>query len=218
MATCGLIIHKESDNKYFDRFRGRIMFPIRDENGKVIAFSGRILNSDAEDAKYLNSPESPIFHKSQVLYNLDKARASIRKTRKVVLMEGFIDVLAANRAGVYNAVATMGTSLTPQHVQKLKRLVEQITICYDGDNAGFEAAKRAAEMLYAEKLKVEVAVLPDKLDPDDYINRYGPDSFTNQILEKPYAYIAFMMMHARRGKIFNLKMIRSNTFMKYSCI
>ena len=205
MATCGLIIHKESDNKYFDRFRGRIMFPIRDENGKVIAFSGRILNSDAEEAKYLNSPESPIFHKSQVLYNLDKARASIRKTRKVVLMEGFVDVLAANRAGVYNAVATMGTSLTPQHVQKLKRLVEQITICYDGDNAGFEAAKRAAEMLYAEKLKVEVAVLPDKLDPDDYINRYGPDSFTNQILEKPYAYIAFMMMHARRGKNFQFE-------------
>lgn len=205
MATCGLIIHKESDNKYFDRFRGRIMFPIRDENGKVIAFSGRILNSNAEEAKYLNSPESPIFHKSQVLYNLDKARASIRKTRKVVLMEGFVDVLAANRAGVYNAVATMGTSLTPQHVQKLKRLVEQITICYDGDNAGFEAAKRAAEMLYAEKLKVEVAVLPDKLDPDDYINQYGPDSFTNQILEKPYAYIAFMMMHARRGKNFQFE-------------
>ncbi len=205
MAACGLIIQKESDQSYFDRFRARIMFPIRDENGKVIAFSGRILNSNAEEAKYLNSPESPIFHKSQVLYNLDKARASIRKTRKAILMEGFVDVLAANRAGVYNAVATMGTSLTPQHTQKLKRLVEQITICYDGDNAGVEAAKRAAEMLQAERLKVEVAVLPDRLDPDDYIREYGAESFTNQILEKPHAYIAFMMMHARRGKNFQFE-------------
>lgn len=205
MAECGLIIHKESDNSYFDRFRSRIMFPIRDENGKVIAFSGRILNKEADEAKYLNSPESPLFHKSQVLYNLDKARASIRKTRRIVLMEGFADVLAANQAGVYNAVGTMGTSLTPQHVQKLKRLVEQITICYDGDNAGIEAAKRAAELLYAEKLKVEIAVLPDKLDPDDYIKQYGAESFTGQILEKPHAYIAFMMMYARRNKNFQFE-------------
>jgi DNA primase len=205
MVESGLIIQKESDQTFFDRFRGRIMFPIRDENGKVIAFSGRILNSGGEEAKYLNSPETPIFHKSQVLYNLDKARASIRKTRKAVLMEGFVDVLAANRAGVYNAVATMGTSLTPQHVQKLKRLVEQITICYDGDNAGFEAAKRAAQLLNDERLKVEVAVLPDKLDPDDYIRQYGAESFTNQILEKPHAYIAFMMMHAKRGKNFQFE-------------
>ena len=205
MAESGLIIQKESDGSYFDRFRGRIMFPIRDENGKVIAFSGRILNSDADEAKYLNSPESPIFHKSQVLYNLDKARAAIRKSRQVVLMEGFVDVLAANRAGVFNAVATMGTSLTPQHIQKLKRLVEQVTICYDGDNAGFEAAKRAAKMLNEEKLKVEVAVLPDKLDPDDYIRQYGTEAFTEQILEKPHAYIAFMMMHAKRGKNFQFE-------------
>ncbi|WP_332646900.1 DNA primase [Lysinibacillus sp. 54212] len=205
MAECGLIIHKESDNSYFDRFRGRIMFPIRDENGKVIAFSGRIVNKEADEAKYLNSPESPLFHKSQVLYNLDKARASIRKTRRIVLMEGFADVLSANQAGVYNTVGTMGTSLTPQHVQKLKRLVEQITICYDGDNAGIEAAKRAAEMLHAEKLKVEIAVLPDKLDPDDYIKRYGAESFTGQILEKPYAYIAFMMMYSRRNKNFQFE-------------
>lgn len=205
MVESGLIIKKESDATYFDRFRGRIMFPIRDENGKVIAFSGRILNSDADEAKYLNSPETPIFHKSQVLYNLDKARASIRKSRQVILMEGFVDVLAANKAGVFNAVATMGTSLTPQHIQKLKRLVEQVTICYDGDNAGFEAAKRAAEMLHVERLKVEVAVLPDKLDPDDYIKQYGGDTFKNQIIEKPHAYLAFMMMHAKRGKNFQFE-------------
>ena len=204
MAECGLIIKRENDHTYFDRFRGRVMFPIRDENGKVIAFSGRIIDS-IDEAKYLNSPESPIFHKSQVLFNLDKARTVIRKKRQVILMEGFMDVLAANQAGVYNAVATMGTSLTPQHITKLKRLSEQILICYDGDNAGWEAAKRAAEMLYAEKLKVEVAVLPEKLDPDEYIKKYGPESFVQQILEKPHAYIAFMMMHARRNKNFQFE-------------
>ncbi len=205
MAESGLVIAKEGSGKYFDRFRNRIMFPIRDEFGKVIAFSGRILNKDAEEAKYLNSPESPIFHKSEVLYNLDKARASIRKSRQVIVMEGFVDVLAANRAGLYNVVGTMGTALTPQHITKLKRLVEQITICYDGDNAGFEAAKRAAQMLNEAKFKVEVAVLPDKLDPDDYIRQFGAEPFIEKIIGKPHAYIAFMMMHAKRGKSFQFE-------------
>ena len=205
MVESGLIISREGQNQFFDRFRERIMFPIRDEFGKVIAFSGRILNIKAEEAKYLNSPESPIFHKSEILYNLDKARASIRKNRQVIIMEGFADVLAANRAGIFNVVSTMGTSLTPQHITKLKRLVEQVTICYDGDNAGFEAAKRAAVMLNEAKFKVEIAVIPDKLDPDDYIKKYGPDSFVEKVLEKPHAYIAFLMMHAKRGKNFQFE-------------
>ncbi|KGR90674.1 DNA primase [Ureibacillus massiliensis 4400831 = CIP 108448 = CCUG 49529] len=204
IVESGLIIKKENDQTYFDRFRDRIMFPIRDEFGKIIAFSGRIIHQSSNEAKYLNSPESPIFHKSQVLYNLDKARGSIRKSGQVILMEGFMDVLAANQAGIYNAVATMGTSLTPQHITKLKRLVEKIIICYDGDNAGWEAAKRASEMLHAEKLKVEIAVLPEKLDPDEYIRKYGAESF-KKILDKPHAYIAFIMMHARRNKNFQFE-------------
>ncbi len=205
MAESGLIIKREGEERYFDRFRGRIMFPIRDENGKIIAFSGRILSSTGEEAKYLNSPESPIFQKSEVLYNLDKARTSIRKNRQVVLMEGFMDVLAANSVGVMNAVATMGTSLTNQHITKLKRLVEQITICYDGDNAGFDAAKRAAQLLHTERMKVDIAVLPEKLDPDEYIRTLGGQAFKEQILENPHAYIAFMMMHARRNKNFQFE-------------
>ena len=205
IAESGLVIKREGEERYFDRFRGRIMFPIRDENGKIIAFSGRILSSTGEEAKYLNSPESPIFQKSEVLYNLDKARTSIRKNRQVVLMEGFMDVLAATSVGVANAVATMGTSLTNQHITKLKRLVEQITICYDGDNAGFDAAKRAAQLLQAERMKVNIAVLPDKLDPDEYIRSLGGQAFKDQILENPHAYIAFMMMHARRNKNFQFE-------------
>ncbi|MGE7927379.1 DNA primase [Lysinibacillus xylanilyticus] len=205
ISESGLVIKREGEERYFDRFRGRIMFPIRDENGKIIAFSGRILASTGEEAKYLNSPESPIFQKSEVLYNLDKARTSIRKNRQVVLMEGFMDVLAATSVGVTNAVATMGTSLTNQHITKLKRLVEQITICYDGDNAGFDAAKRAAQLLQTERMKVDIAVLPDKLDPDEYIRSLGGQAFKEQILENPHAYIAFMMMHARRNKNFQFE-------------
>ncbi|KGR78524.1 DNA primase [Ureibacillus manganicus] len=204
MTESGLIIKRENEQSYFDRFRSRVMFPIRDEFGKIIAFSGRILHQTGNDAKYLNSPESPIFHKSQVLFNLDKARGTIRKTGQVILMEGFMDVLATNQAGIFNAVATMGTSLTPQHITKLKRLVEKVIICYDGDNAGQEGAKRAAELLQAEKLKVEVAVLPDRLDPDEYIRKYGPDSY-KKILDKPQSYIAFSMMHARRNKNFQFE-------------
>lgn len=204
IAESGLIIQKEENGTYFDRFRGRIMFPIRDENGKVVAFSGRIFGQH-DEAKYLNSPESPIFHKSQILYNLDRARPTIRKTKNVILMEGFVDVLAASRVGVVNAVATMGTSLTSQHIQKLKRLVEQVTICFDGDSAGIEAAKRAAETLYTEGFRVNVAVIPEQLDPDDYIRIHGDRHFVDNIIGKPQSYIAFMMMYAKRNKNFQFE-------------
>lgn len=202
VAQSGLLVQREQDGSCFDRFRGRVMFPIRDEHGKTIAFSGRILQKSDNEAKYMNSPESPIFHKSEVFFNLDKARATIRKQHHVIIMEGFMDVLAAVRAGIPNAVATMGTSLTPQHVTKLKRLVQQITICYDGDGAGWDAAKRAGEQLHEAKLKLNVAVLPEKMDPDDYVQQYGVTAFKEEIIEKPHTYIAFVKMHARRGKNF----------------
>lgn len=201
MAASGLIIQRE-DGSYFDRFRERIMFPLRNDMGKVVGFSGRVLPTSEEEAKYLNSPDSPIFHKSEVLYNLDRARPSIRKERRVVLMEGFMDVLAAAKAGITNAVATMGTSLTDQHCHKLKRLAEQITICYDGDQAGLEATKRAAILLQQKQMQVEVAILPDGLDPDDYITKYGASQFVEQIINHPQAYLAFVKYFARKGKNF----------------
>ena len=201
MAASGLIIARE-DGSYFDRFRERIMFPLRNDLGKVVGFSGRILPTSEEEAKYLNSPDSPIFHKSEVLYNLDRARPSIRKERRVILMEGFMDVLAAAKAGVTNAVATMGTSLTDQHCHKLKRLAEQITICYDGDQAGLEATKRAATLLQQKQMQIEVAILPDGLDPDDYIEKYGAEQFIEQIINSPHAYLAFIKYFARKGKNF----------------
>ena len=202
MEKCGLIIRKENKDEYFDRFRERIMFPIKNEFGHVIGFSGRVLKKDSQDAKYMNSPESPIFQKSKILYNLDVARPIIRKKRKVIVMEGFMDVMAAAKAGITNTVGTMGTSLTQQHVSKLKRLTDSVTICYDGDSAGWEAAKRASELLMSENVKTEIALLPDQLDPDDYVKAYGPEAFQTQIIDRPHAYLAFMMMAARKNKNF----------------
>ncbi len=202
MEKCGLIIRKENKDEYFDRFRERIMFPIKNEFGHVIGFSGRVLKKDSQDAKYMNSPESPIFQKSKILYNLDVARPIIRKKRKVIVMEGFMDVMAAAKAGITNTVGTMGTSLTQQHVSKLKRLTDSVIICYDGDSAGWEAAKRASELLMSENVKTEIALLPDQLDPDDYVKTYGAEAFQTQIIDRPHAYLAFMMMAARKNKNF----------------
>lgn len=202
MAEAGLVIEREDGSGFFDRFRKRVMFPIRNEAGQIIGFSGRVIDSDGENAKYMNSPESPIFHKGKVLYNLDQARPIIRKERKVVLFEGFMDVLSAKTANVHNGVASMGTALTLEHVQKLKRLSNDIIVCYDGDSAGWEAAKRAADLLHAEKLSVEVAVLPNGLDPDDYIKQYGTEDFQRKIIGEPLDFTSFMMSYAKRGKNF----------------
>ncbi|WP_394119783.1 DNA primase [Planococcus donghaensis] len=202
LETSGLAIAREQSSGYFDRFRGRIMFPIMNENGKVIAFSGRVLEQTKQEAKYMNSPESPIFQKSQVLYNVHHARSAIRKNRKIILFEGFMDVIAAGKAGVDNALATMGTSLTAQHIRQMKRFAQEVVICFDGDDAGWEAAKRAAIALNEDNFKVEVAVLPGKMDPDDFVREKGAEAFKEQIIGKPHAFIAFAMMHARRNKNF----------------
>ncbi|WP_088007996.1 DNA primase [Indiicoccus explosivorum] len=202
LSDSGLAIRKEGSDSVFDRFRGRIMFPLQNETGKVIGFSGRVLVSSKEEAKYLNSPESPIFKKSEVLYNIHRAKGAIRKNRRIVLLEGFMDVIAAGKAGVPNAVATMGTSLTASHVREMKRFAKSVTVCFDGDSAGWEAAKKAAVLLNDENFEVEVAVLPGDTDPDDFINEQGEEAFRTQIIGKPHAFLAFIMMHARRNKNF----------------
>ncbi|MGO1059049.1 DNA primase [Planococcus sp. FY231025] len=202
LVESGLAIEREQGNGFFDRFRGRIMYPIMNESGKTIAFSGRILENTKQEAKYMNSPESPIFQKSQVLYNVHQARNAIRKNRKIILFEGFMDVIAASKAGVENALATMGTSLTSQHIRAMKRFAQEVVVCFDGDDAGWEAAKKAAIALNEENFKVEVAVLPGKMDPDDFVRENGGEAFREQIIGKPHAFIAFAMMHARRHKNF----------------
>ncbi len=198
MEKAGLIIKSEKGDKYFDRFRDRIMFPIYDRNGNPIAFSGRTLGDSTP--KYLNSPETPIFNKSSTLYNFHMARPSIRKTQHSVLFEGFADVIAANRAGVENSVGTMGTSLTDEHLAILKRNSRTITICYDSDSAGIEAAYRAGKMLAGVNCTVKVAMLPDGLDPDDYLNKYGEEKLQHEIMQASVPFMSFKLIYHRRGK------------------
>ena len=198
IEKAGLVIQREKDGTYFDRFRDRIMFPIVDHQGNTIAFSGRTLGG--EDPKYLNSPETQIFNKSKVLYNFHLARPSIRKQQQAVLFEGFADVISANRAGVENGVATMGTSLTEEHMSLLKRNVQAVTICYDSDKAGIEAAFRASKMLSQSGFAVRVAMMPDGMDPDDYIKAHGEEKFKNEIIGSSATLMAFKLIYYRRGK------------------
>lgn len=198
LEKAGLLVKRDKDGSYFDRFRDRIMFPILDQKGNTIAFSGRSLGAD--EPKYLNSPESAIFNKSKILYNFHLARPSIRKYQQAILFEGFADCIAADRAGVDNGVATMGTSLTADHIALLRRNTSTVTICYDWDNAGIEAAYRAANMLAEAGSQVRIAMLPDGLDPDDYIRTFGEEKFNKEILSASMTFMAFKLLYFRRGK------------------
>ena len=201
LEKSGLIIVREKDGSQFDRFRNRVMFPILDRQGQTVAFSGRALEGD--EPKYLNSPETPVFNKSRVLYNFHNARPHIRKKEQAVIFEGFADCISAVRAGVENAVATMGTALTDEHVHLLKRNTGQILICYDSDSAGMNAANRSAHMLNEQGFQVKVALMPDRMDPDDYIRKYGEKSFLSEVIGASLTFMAFQMHYLRLGKNLN---------------
>ncbi|KKK33166.1 DNA primase [Mesobacillus campisalis] len=198
MEKAGLVIQREKDGTYFDRFRDRIMFPILDHQGNTIAFSGRALGAD--EPKYLNSPETPIFNKSKILYNFSLARPSIRRQQQIILFEGFADVIAADRAGIENGVATMGTSLTSEHVAIIKKNAQLVTICYDSDNAGVEAAYRASVMLQEAGCPVKVAQMPSGLDPDDFVRKHGEEKFRNEVIGSSSPLMSFKLHYFRRGK------------------
>ncbi|SFA38218.1 DNA primase [Parageobacillus thermantarcticus] len=197
MEKAGLIIRKENGD-YFDRFRHRVMFPIHNHHGDTVGFSGRLLGEG--QPKYLNSPETAIFHKGKILYNFHQARLHIRKHQEVVLLEGFADVISAVQAGVAHSVATMGTALTEEHARILRRNVDTVIVCYDGDASGIEATFRAAEVLTEAGCHVKIATIPDGLDPDEYIRKYGPDRFRRDIIDAGSSLMAFKMMYFRKGK------------------
>jgi DNA primase len=177
LGEAGMVISNEAGRRY-DRFRDRIMFPILDTKGNVIAFGGRIL--DAGEPKYLNSPETPLFEKGRELYGLPQARVAIRETGTVIVVEGYMDVVALAQFGVGNAVATLGTATTPTHVQKLLRQADHLVFCFDGDKAGRKAARRALEaslpQLADDKL-VSFLFLPEEHDPDSYVRANGAQAF-----------------------------------------
>jgi DNA primase len=181
MEQAGLILKKEETGRHYDRFRGRLMFPICDEQGRVIGFSGRILTGDEKTAKYVNSPETPIFTKSKVFFGLDKSKRAILDAGFAIVCEGQLDSIACFMAGVQNIVAPQGTAFTDQHARIIKRYVDEVVLCFDSDNAGQNAAVRSLDSLLASGLAVRVAIVPAPHDPDSFIKENGGEAFRQLI-------------------------------------
>ena len=193
LIDCGMLIKKE--NSTYDRFRDRIMFPIKDKRGRVIAFGGRII--DQGEPKYLNSPETPIFHKSNELYGLYQARQANRKLQRLLIVEGYMDVVALAQFGITNAVATLGTATTESHLQQLFRTTRELVLCFDGDRAGRDAALRALEhglSQLRDGREIKLMFLPDGEDPDSMVRKIGQDKFIEQV-EQATPLFEFLLEH-----------------------
>ncbi|MCK4738631.1 MAG: DNA primase [Deltaproteobacteria bacterium] len=190
----------KKDARFFDRFRGRIIFPITDFKGKVIAFGARSL--DGEEPKYLNSPESSLFKKSETLYGYFKAKDEIRKKEYVIVVEGYFDVIALHKYGFKNCVATMGTALTPSHISRLKRQARKIYLLFDADHAGKKAALRGLELFLEQEISAKVITVPEGKDPDDFLKSEGASSMERAIKEAVPLMEFFL---SDLGSKFNLK-------------
>lgn len=181
---------------HIDLLRERLVFPIRDEMGRAIAFGGRKLDPEQEP-KYLNSPESPVFHKSKALYGIDRAKRSIIETKTAIITEGYTDVIACHRAGFTNAVATLGTALTREHAKILRRAADTVVLLFDGDEAGMKAADRALEVFFSEPVDIKVCTLPDELDPDDLLRQEGGAARFRAALDGSTDLLTFMTARIR---------------------
>lgn len=179
------------DDYKADRFRGRVIFPIHSLAGKVIGFGGRVLRTDAKTAKYLNSPESEIYHKSKVLYGMYQARQEIARQDKCILVEGYTDVLSFHQAGISNVVASSGTALTPDQIRLIARFSKNLTIIFDGDAAGIKASLRGIDLVLEEGLNVKVLLLPDGEDPDSYAKKLGGEALREYIQKHETDFIRF---------------------------
>lgn len=195
------LVGKRDDGSFYDRFRHRLMFPIHNETGKIIGFGGRALDP-SEPAKYLNSPETPIYRKSYVLYNLHRAKNSIHKSDRAVLVEGYMDVIGVYAAGVHEVVASCGTALTSHQVQALKRHSDKIVVNFDPDPAGATATERSINMLLDESMHVRILELDGGLDPDEYCKQHGAEAYAAKLAAaKNYFY---WLADRARGK-FDMK-------------
>ena len=189
LEKTGLTIPKESRN--YDRFRGRVMFPIHSLSGRILGFGGRILKSNVKAAKYLNSPESEIYSKSKVLYGMYQAKNSIVKKERCLLVEGYTDVVSMHQAGIQNVVASSGTSLTVDQIKLVKRFTNNITLLFDGDAAGLKAALRGVNLILQEGLNVKVVTFPDGEDPDSYAKKVSSEELENYIDSQAKDFIEF---------------------------
>ncbi|MCX6193566.1 MAG: DNA primase [Cytophagales bacterium] len=174
IEKAGLVTQKNDDGKVYDRFRNRVIFPIHNVSGKIIAFGARILRNDAKNqAKYLNSPETEVYHKSATLYGIAQAKNEIRTKDVCYLVEGYTDVISLHQAGIKNVVASSGTSLTIEQIKLIGRFTQHVTVLYDGDSAGIKAALRGMDLILEEGLQVNLVVFPEGNDPDSFVRKIG---------------------------------------------
>lgn len=206
----GLTIVK--DDKKFDRFKGRVMFPIQSMSGRVLGFGGRILSNDKKAAKYLNSPESEIYHKSKVLYGIFHAKQAIAKQDNCFLVEGYTDVIQMYQAGIENVVASSGTALTPDQIRLVNRLTKNITVLFDGDAAGLRASVRGIDLILEEGMNVKVCTFPEGDDPDSFAKKTPYDDLVNYLSENAMDFIQFkaslLMKEAKNDPIKKAELIR----------
>lgn len=190
LEKAGLLIRKDEGKKY-DRFRGRVIFPVHNLSGKVIAFGARILTKEKDQPKYINSPETEIYHKSNVLYGLYQAKNEIRKYEFCYLVEGYTDVISMHQADVENVIASSGTALTEEQIKLMRRFTENVTVLYDGDAAGIKAAVRGIDLVLKGGLNVRIVLLPDGEDPDSYSRKHGSTEFKKFLSEHTQDFISF---------------------------
>ncbi|MEY5046720.1 MAG: hypothetical protein RLZZ175_79 [Bacteroidota bacterium] len=191
LEKAGLLIVKSEDNKKYDRFRGRVMFPIHNAAGRTIAFGARILTNDKSQPKYINSPETEVYIKNQVLYGIFQSKSQIRNLDNCYLVEGYTDVISLHQNGVQNVVASSGTALTEGQIKLISRYTQNVTVLYDGDPAGIKASLRGINLILQQGLNVKVALFPDKEDPDSYVRKVGGEKFEQFIKENAKDFITF---------------------------
>jgi DNA primase len=189
LESAGLILPREGGEGFYDRFRGRLMFPVCDEQGRVVGFSGRILTDAKDQPKYVNSPETPIFQKGKILFALDKAKRSIIEDKFAVVCEGQLDTISCHEAGLINVVAPQGTALTEQHARILKRYADEVVLMFDSDTAGKNAAVRAGEPLWDAGFAMRVALLPPGHDPDSFVKEFGAQQLKDLIGRAPTFFV-----------------------------
>jgi DNA primase len=210
LESTGLTIPKE--DRPFDRFKGRVMFPIQSMSGRILGFGGRILTNDKKAAKYLNSPESEIYHKSKVLYGIFQAKQAIAKQNNCYLVEGYTDVIQFNQAGIENVVASSGTALTPDQIRLINRLTKNITVLFDGDAAGLRASIRGIDLILEEGMNVKVCAFPDGEDPDSFAKKTSYDDLVAYLETNAKDFIQFkaslLMKDAQNDPIKKADLIR----------
>lgn len=197
LHDAGLIIERNAGDGYYDRYRGRIIFPIFSHVGKVVGFAGRILDADADQPKYINSPETDVYHKSKVLYGLYQGKQAIRREKEVWVVEGYTDVMALHQAGIEHVVATCGTALTPNHVQMLDRYAQRVVLLFDGDEAGGRAARSGLKTVLSEGLGAYAVTLPAGHDPDSFVQEKGADALHEHVANTRSDLPRFMVNQAR---------------------